>query len=277
MINCKNCNRAYEGIYCPDCGQKFIDHRFKLKDSIYWILASVFNFEKGFLFTTKQLILKPGEVANHFLNGITIRYTHPFRFLFIWATVAALISVYTNTFEEVGVMGNKLVGQSNEQIEQTRKMLVFLKQYMSLFLLSIVPLFSLGTYWIYKRKKFNYAEHLIIVSYGNATSMVIGIPINLMYLIADKSVMNILVLSSSLILFVVMGRIFSQVFKENIIVSMLKYFVSYLIGMLMLMILFAIVFIAYLFYLHAMGLPIPFKPPKEKTALLIEQFSSFIV
>lgn len=125
---CKNCSRDYDGHFCPNCGQKWINKRITLWDSIQGLFYSIFNFDRGFLYTTRELFIRPGEVIRQFLNGVTVRYVHPFRFVFIWATITALIGVYLNVYEESGLMFNKMVGQSEESLERSRKVLIAMKQ-----------------------------------------------------------------------------------------------------------------------------------------------------
>ncbi len=81
MLQCKNYQTEFDGNFCPNCGQKYIDKRFTVKESIAWAFHSIFNFDKGFGLTSKDLILKPGKVIIGFLNGITVKYAHPFRFI----------------------------------------------------------------------------------------------------------------------------------------------------------------------------------------------------
>jgi hypothetical protein len=102
---CKSCSSNLNGTYCSICGQKVISKRFTLKKSVGWLFANIFNLEKGFLSTTWDLIKKPGKVVSNFLNGITVPYAHPFRFIFVWATVSTLIAVYTGAYDKMGEIG----------------------------------------------------------------------------------------------------------------------------------------------------------------------------
>ena len=59
-MNCKNCNTEINKNYCPNCGQptklKRIDGHYILSE-----IGSVLNFDKGILFTIRELLLRPGQ------------------------------------------------------------------------------------------------------------------------------------------------------------------------------------------------------------------------
>lgn len=256
MNSCKNCKSDFEGNFCNNCGQKLITKRITLKKSIAWIFSSVFNLDKGFFFTTKELILKPGETINNFLNGVTVRYMHPFRFLFIWATISALIGIYLNVYEETELMVNRMAGQTEEQLEKSREMLKSFNQYMSFVMMAMIPFIAFGTYLVNRSKKLNYAEHLVMVAYGNGSSIVIGLPLILAYLFVDNH--QILSATSLVLGMIVMGRVASKTMDDHIVVGTLKYALGFLIGFILVMIVSIILSIAIGLIAVALGMGNPF-------------------
>lgn len=256
MNTCKNCGNSFEGNFCNHCGQKLITQRFTLKESLFWIVGSIFNFEKGFLHTTVEAIVRPGELIKSFIKGRTIRDAHPFRFVFIWATISALLGVYLNVYEESGLVFNEMAGQSEEQLERSRKVMGFMKQYMSFVMMFMIPFIAFGTYLVCKRKGLNYAEHLIMIAYGNGASIVIGLPILFAYFFVEDTA---LLSKLSVVLgILVMGRVLAQTVNDHIIIGILKYFVAFVLGMILLIIFFAIVTFITLLVMKKMGMPNPF-------------------
>lgn len=59
-MNCKNCNTEITSKFCPDCGQpaslKRIDGKYIIHE-----IEHVLHFERGILFTIKELITNPGQ------------------------------------------------------------------------------------------------------------------------------------------------------------------------------------------------------------------------
>jgi len=93
MNNCKNCNEQFHGNYCSNCGQpaelRKIDGRYIIHE-----IASAFNAEKGLLFTTKKVLLSPGESIRYYINENRSRYVKPITFLIVTSLIYTLICHY---------------------------------------------------------------------------------------------------------------------------------------------------------------------------------------
>ena len=69
MRHCINCNLTLpaETNYCPYCGQaqsvKRIDGRYIISE-----IGSILNFKKGFFYTVRELLLRPGITIQRFIN-----------------------------------------------------------------------------------------------------------------------------------------------------------------------------------------------------------------
>ncbi|MFT6167483.1 MAG: hypothetical protein ACJAV5_002045 [Vicingaceae bacterium] len=42
------------------------------------------------------------------MSGITIPYAHPFRFIFVWATISTLIALYTGAYDDIGTISAEI-------------------------------------------------------------------------------------------------------------------------------------------------------------------------
>ena len=261
MIVCKNCENNYEGNFCPRCGQRYIEKRFTLKDSIVWLFSSVFNLERGFVPTTLQLITKPGVTIRNYLSGITVRYAHPFRFVFIWATISAILNVYFGFFEDSQEMMSQTFGEeanyNEEQIEFTKKSNEVIRNYMSLVIMATIPFMSFFSYLLFKKKKYNYAEHLIVNAYANASSIVIGLPLLVFYFFTDNITL-ISTLSFSIGAFV-MIRVYKFFFEVNGFIAFLKYVLTFAFTFLSASIIGVIVVIVIAIASKFLGLENPFE------------------
>jgi len=252
MDKCKKCNAELQGKFCANCGQKVISTRYTVKESVGWVFGSIFNLDHGFFYTSKLMLTKPGKVVNDFMNGVTVGYSHPFRFLFFWATISAIIGAYFGAFEESGLVFNKMAGQSEEEIARARKVMLFMKQYMSFIIMAFVPFSALGSYLVLKPKKLNYAEHLILNSYSTGISTAIGLPIVFAYAFTDN--FNILSLLSFALGFLIIGRVYAKTFDDHYFVGVLRYLGSFLIGFATLMIFIFVIAIVLAIASKSMGL-----------------------
>ena len=93
MKHCKNCNQGINGKFCSHCGYpaelKRIDSHY-LSHEIQHLL----HFEKGFFFTVKELMLRPGKAVREFISVDRNRYVKPIVFLIFTAVIFTLITHY---------------------------------------------------------------------------------------------------------------------------------------------------------------------------------------
>jgi hypothetical protein len=66
-MNCKNCNTEINQNYCPQCGQPAKLHRI---DGHYILheIEHILHFERGILFTVRELLLRPGKSVKEFIS-----------------------------------------------------------------------------------------------------------------------------------------------------------------------------------------------------------------
>lgn len=99
MSNCKNCNEPLSGKYCAACGQPA---QLKRVDSHYIIheIEHVLHFEKGILYTIRELILRPGQTVRHFLSENRSRLVKPIIFLIVASLIYSLVNHFFHIEEE---------------------------------------------------------------------------------------------------------------------------------------------------------------------------------
>lgn len=88
---CKNCNHAFAGSYCPNCGQHKDTPRFVLRSAIQNILGGITNIDHGFGYTLIELLVRPGYMIHDFIAGKRVRYFRPFQTLFVLAAIYILL------------------------------------------------------------------------------------------------------------------------------------------------------------------------------------------
>jgi hypothetical protein len=91
MNNCSNCSDALTGKYCSNCGQpakvKRIDGHYILHE-----MEHVLHFERGILFTIKELLIRPGQNVSHFIAENRSRLVKPVIFIIVTSLIYTLIS-----------------------------------------------------------------------------------------------------------------------------------------------------------------------------------------
>lgn len=189
---CKNCDFPVSQSFCPQCGQEVINRRLSVRTLLSQTVEVVTNVEKGFWYTTIMLFKNPGQVAREVLSGATVRYFNPFRFLVIWMTLTAFINLSTNLLERAIVASNTFFEKSGEEalsikpeaLEQANTLM----EYMPLLTLFFIPFMGIVSYWLFKKEGYNFAEHMVALTYFYAASSIINLAWYILYFVYPVSI-----------------------------------------------------------------------------------------
>jgi len=171
---CKNCENQLSGDFCNKCGQKSGVERINFRYLVNEIPNSIFQLNRGFLFTIKELFIRPGHSIREFLSGKRVRHYKPIAFLLITSTIYVL-SAYLmsrNTYLSDLISGFKDGIEENHQTPDN-EFLDWVSKYQIYFPLLILPIFSISTYIAFFKSTYNYFEHLVINFYITGQQMII--------------------------------------------------------------------------------------------------------
>ena len=88
-MNCKNCNREVNSKFCPDCGHptslKRIDGHYVVHE-----IEHVLHFERGILFTIRELVTNPGQNIKNYLTENRSRLVKPIIFIIVTSIIYTL-------------------------------------------------------------------------------------------------------------------------------------------------------------------------------------------
>ncbi len=89
IVNCKNCGTEINSKYCPNCGQP---NELKRIDGHYIIheIEHVLHFERGILYTIKELIINPGQNVRNYLTENRNRLVKPIIFIIVTSLVYSI-------------------------------------------------------------------------------------------------------------------------------------------------------------------------------------------
>ncbi|WP_276486027.1 DUF3667 domain-containing protein [Paraflavitalea pollutisoli] len=90
-MTCRHCNTAGTLHYCPNCGQPVSLKRINGHYIIHEV-EHVLHFEKGILYTIRELLTKPGENVRRFITDDRSRLVKPIIFLIVTSTIYSLVS-----------------------------------------------------------------------------------------------------------------------------------------------------------------------------------------
>lgn len=167
MNHCLNCGTGLRGEYCYKCGQRVESKRITAKYLLEEILHFFTHFEHGFVYTSRELLLRPGRTFHLYLNGKRKRFQQPISYIVIWIAIEWIIR-------------NQIVRQfhygslaSFNQTPDYTEMKLFYDNYSSLFVFILVPVLAFIYYLILGRPRYNFYEMVVINLYGYGTYFIL--------------------------------------------------------------------------------------------------------
>lgn len=223
MVQCKNCKTSFTGNYCFNCGQKATIKRFSLSNLSHEFIHGFFHFHRGFLFTAKELFMRPAITIEKYLDGERINYFNPFTYLVLVSFVSGFLHAHSGSIDHPDA--NILA--STETID-------FSSKYFSVRLLLTIPIYALIGKLIYFKHRYNLAEHFIINTYIiSQIALLFGfieiVPMVFHFDDKEFSVLNIILLFSFVILpFYVFYELFRD---ENIVLRIFRALATVTLGL----------------------------------------------
>lgn len=151
------------GLYCSHCGQKAKLERI----SFSYVWHEIFHFfthiEKGFLFTSIRMLIRPGRTVTDFIYGRRKKYQTPVSYFLIWITIYILFLFWIEKAfgENVVINYKEYFGPS-----ATTK---FAISHLSIVLTILIPFQALYLFLLVTRKKYNYFETMVATVYSLGT------------------------------------------------------------------------------------------------------------
>jgi hypothetical protein len=131
------------------------------------VSESIFQVNRGFFFTIKELFLRPGEMLHHYFDGKRQQHFKPIAYVLTLSTVYFLATKLTDqhTYLDDFIAGfNSAVTETKSGYELLDIVSWFAQNYAYGALL-LLPVFSLASYLAFYGFAKNYLEHIVINSY----------------------------------------------------------------------------------------------------------------
>jgi Protein of unknown function (DUF3667) len=220
MTNCKNCNTEITQNYCPNCGQPAVLKRI---DGHYIVheIVHILHFEKGILYTIRELLLQPGKSIHQFLTENRSRLVKPIFFIIVTSLVYTLVNhffhvedgyvKYSDTKESSTVLIFKWI--QNHYGYANIIMGVFIAFWLKIF---------------FRSKGFNFFEILILMCFVMGMAMLIYALFAALQGITHVDLMQMAGIVGLLYSSWAIGQFFNQ-WKLS---SYIKSFVAYILGMI---------------------------------------------
>ena len=164
MNDCSNCENKYSGNYCSNCGTPHILTRINGKYILNQI-GSVINFDKGILYTIRELTLRPGISIRKFILEDRNRLVKPIFFLIICSLIYTLAQQIFH-FEDSYIKADFEDSAITKIFEWIQSNYGYGNIFMGIFI-------GLWTKILFRKSGFNIYEILILIFFTMGIGMLI--------------------------------------------------------------------------------------------------------
>jgi len=258
-MECKNCHASLNEMdnFCPSCGAKIIKERLSLKIITSEFFETFISWDNKILQTFILLFSKPEEVVISYIKGTRKRYVKPFTYLLIALTLYGIYlsftsELYFKAFSDGFNFNNEKVKFDKEYLDKIKKMMMFSFKYFNFFMMLMIPFYTFLSKKAFK--KYNFVEHIVIVTYIQAETFITTTIIISILLLFNVNILlstNIISPFSYIFLFYVYKRVFKLSFINTLVNFLIM--IAYLI-LFSIVIVIIIAVLAFLFKMLTHGM-----------------------
>ncbi|MCP9752058.1 DUF3667 domain-containing protein [Ferruginibacter sp. HRS2-29] len=232
---CRNCDNHFSGDYCNRCGQKMA-HRITMGHLFHDITHAFTHADKGFFHLMLGLFKAPGNVAREYIiEEKRKRYFMPFQYLLIIGTIATFVVVNSHFMENAMKIMAMTDPANTKQTAMMQQISYLQSKYYNIMILLQLPFMSLATFWVYRKYKLNYAEHLTLHTFITAQTTLISMILMLFLFITgtDFNVIRFFSITISVISISYHIGVYMQFFQQRSVGGFFRGLSSYIIGILL--------------------------------------------
>ncbi len=167
-MDCKNCNKEINSKFCPDCGQptnlKRIDGKYIIHE-----MEHVLHFERGILYTIRELTTNPGQNIRKYLLENRSRLVKPVIFIIITSLIYTISNHFFHIedgyviYQETNVENPSAVGNI---VKWVKDHYGYANIMMGIFIALWLKLF-------FRKSNFNFYEILIMLCFVQGMAFLI--------------------------------------------------------------------------------------------------------
>jgi hypothetical protein len=144
--------------YCGHCGQRSNVSRLTLHEVGHEFAHALVHADRSVVSLLLSLLLRPGVVAREYVAGKRRRHFGPF------STLVVLIGVATLLSELVGF--ESITSTSKAPLNGVQN---FINQHDNVVVFAQIPLLSLLCWLLFRRDRFSFAEHTVLLAWARGT------------------------------------------------------------------------------------------------------------
>lgn len=219
-MNCKNCNTEVNLNFCPNCGQplslKRIDGHYIIHE-----IEHILHFERGILYTIKELITNPGQNVKSYLSENRSRLVKPIIFIIVTSLVYTVCNHYFHWEDGYVKFLDTKKSTTSVLFKWVQEHYGYANIIMGVFIAAWIKLF-------FKKYNYNFFEILILLCFVIGIGMLIYTVFGIVQGISHINLMQI----GAGVGFVYTTWAIGQFFDKSKLINFVKAFFAYILGMI---------------------------------------------
>ncbi|MEH6682718.1 MAG: DUF3667 domain-containing protein [Sediminicola sp.] len=217
---CKKCKSEVAQNYCPICGHPKdmtrIDGRYLIQE-----IYSVSSFDKGLLFTIRELVTNPGKSVLYFLREDRNRFVKPIVFLVV---TSLIYKVFNNIF----LFEDGYVKFSDNEGSATLSIFKWIQGNYGYANIIMAIFIAAWTKLFFRKREFNIFEILVLLCFVMGMGMLIYAVFGIIQSAMDFNVMQI----AGLVGIIYLTWAIGEFYGKGKFINYAKAFFAYILGML---------------------------------------------
>jgi hypothetical protein len=222
-MDCKNCNKEINSKFCPDCGQptnlKRIDGKYIIHE-----IEHVLHFERGILYTIRELTTNPGQNIRKYLIENRSRLVKPIIFIIITSLIYTVLN-HLFHIEDGYVKYHEANGETPSAVGTMVKWVQDHYGYANIMMGVFIAL------WLklfFRKSKYNFYEILIMLCFVMGMGMLI---FSIFVIIQSLTNFNIITIAGVIVIAYCVWAI-GQFYDKDKLSSYVKGLFAYILGMI---------------------------------------------
>jgi len=222
-MNCKNCDSKVTSKYCPDCGHpatiKRIDGHYLIHE-----IEHVLHFERGILYTIRELITNPGQNIKNYLSENRSRLVKPVIFIILTSLLYSIVIGFFHLEDGyVNYMEDNMQSTTGKMFKWVQGHYGYANMIMGIFIALWMKLF-------FRKYDYNLFELLILLCFVMGIAMLIMAIFGLIEGITHLNIMQI----GGILAVIYVTYAIGQFYDRRKIFTYVKVFFAYILGTLVL-------------------------------------------
>jgi len=187
-IVCKNCGNEFEGAYCNRCGQSADTTELNLHFLRDTVIHELLPFDKGILFTLRELFIRPGHAIREYIDGKRVRHIKPLSLVLVLAGIFGFLFHYFHISILSGAVEVTSSGPDSRNVmAYLDEVNNWIAENYALVCLVQLPLYALGTFLMFRKKGYNYVSHFVLNAYLTGQRLFLRIVFFPLYYLSNQS------------------------------------------------------------------------------------------